>query len=803
MESIPAGKPAVFISYSSVDRDEAFAIRRLLEEHGCSVWLDYFDIKPAESVESELRGNLERADVACLLLSPTAVASRWVGFEIERALAEAGRVRLVPILLRPCKIPDPLSNRVAIDATAGIAQRAVALQIVRGITGTVDKGMLLDAARRQYLAQQARMAEASTKVPGAEAELGRVMELPIRDVTLEVDEDSFPPDRKTIFEVELMLDPMFTAPMSFFVAPFVEEGTWPIEFGFDQPSYREFFAARRPRVDCVFRWYNRALRPAAGTGSYDFLKLPASFTFRFDGEEVLARESGFHVKQRFEVPSIAKLRDRGSRFRVIAHHVDTKTAEEVDLDNSDLAFSVRARFADAEPANIVAFASRRDPDERTVLKCERLASVKSPIWREALLNLIEGPRTEGRAPGWKRSLVDAAEAGSTVADEDRRYAARLAYGEALVARHRGETLRALRLFQGAAVLLEPIVLHGAFTYDEGVLMFAACADLARYYVDNRKFQRAAEFVNTVGVVGQRLVQAAPSEPDYARLWADALAVNSLVHAENGDSERAVAELHESVDVWRRLWQELPSSDRLADAKLSVAHAMERAEAWKVRDRLPFDAWYAELDPEGRIEPAVRAAVRDLQEGPGWLRPADPKDWPARPFESPMLRYALRVPVRFSVEPEVRPLGKETEHVFRGPWPTERLIVSFMEKATGGKMANWVDAVAALTGFPILDLLPAGNEKPPELLEWRYEGAIPSFAERAKLDEAHGYQGLARLQTEPRRIARLYLLLARRGTFAWKVTLTFESACLPGMPEALVYSNDHVRAGAVLGDMRFG
>ena len=52
------------------------------------------------------------------------------------------------------------------------------------------------------------------------------------------------------------------------------------------------------------------------------------------------------------------------------------------------------------------------------------------------------------------------------------------------------------------------------------------------------------------------------------------------------------------------------------------------------------------------------------------------------------------------------------------------------------------------------------------------------------------------------LTRIYILMARRGELAWKVTLCFESAVLPGMPEPMVAANDHVRAGASLGYLRF-
>ena len=61
-------------SYSSVDRKVTFEIFQLLEAHECGVWLDFSDIKPSETLEKELKGNVQNTDVARILLSPTSAA---------------------------------------------------------------------------------------------------------------------------------------------------------------------------------------------------------------------------------------------------------------------------------------------------------------------------------------------------------------------------------------------------------------------------------------------------------------------------------------------------------------------------------------------------------------------------------------------------------------------------------------------------------------------------------------------------------------------------------------------------------
>src|SRR2546427_3534431 len=113
---------SVFISYSSADRGEALGVRRQLIRRGCAVWLDVFDIRIAEDLKHELGGGIARADVLCLLLSPTAVASPWVTEEIARGEEHAVKrgMRMIAILLRPCRPPDSLLGKVMLDATNGI-----------------------------------------------------------------------------------------------------------------------------------------------------------------------------------------------------------------------------------------------------------------------------------------------------------------------------------------------------------------------------------------------------------------------------------------------------------------------------------------------------------------------------------------------------------------------------------------------------------------------------------------------------------------------------------------------------------
>jgi hypothetical protein len=187
--------------------------------------------------------------------------------------------------------------------------------------------------------------------------------------------------------------------------------------------------------------------------------------------------------------------------------------------------------------------------------------------------------------------------------------------------------------------------------------------------------------------------------------------------------------------------------------------------------------------------------------PIWLEPIDLAGWPTHVVESEALHYALPLRQGWNTVPHRNETPVEKEHVYRGLYPADCLAISFMEQADpAANVRNWVEALLRLAGFPI-QALRRPDQAPPELLQWQYEGTSLSLDQRLAVDETHLYQGLAMLAGTPPDLARIYVLLARRGTWAWKVSLSFLSACPPGMPEEMITGNDHVRAGASLGYLR--
>ena len=63
---------------------------------------------------------------------------------------------------------------------------------------------------------------------------------------------------------------------------------------------------------------------------------------------------------------------------------------------------------------------------------------------------------------------------------------------------------------------------------------------------------------------------------------------------------------------------------------------------------------------------------------------------------------------------------------------------------------------------------------------------PRHAKALRVDEAHTYCGLAKYTEEGRSVlGRIYIVMARRKTLAWRLPLSIERACFDGMPEETV------------------
>jgi hypothetical protein len=93
----------VFLSHCGEDRAFATEIRDCLVAHGIPVWYSRTNIVGAQQWHDEIGAALARCNAFVVILSPAAVASKWVKRELLFALtADQYENAIVPLLHRPC-----------------------------------------------------------------------------------------------------------------------------------------------------------------------------------------------------------------------------------------------------------------------------------------------------------------------------------------------------------------------------------------------------------------------------------------------------------------------------------------------------------------------------------------------------------------------------------------------------------------------------------------------------------------------------------------------------------------------------
>jgi hypothetical protein len=118
----PAAVPErrIFLSYSRQDADFVERLGRDLIEKGIAVWKDTEELGVADSLPQEIGKAIEGSTWFGSVLSPSALASRWAGLELDIAMAlevETGSPRVLPILHRSCPIPALVRNKIYADFT--------------------------------------------------------------------------------------------------------------------------------------------------------------------------------------------------------------------------------------------------------------------------------------------------------------------------------------------------------------------------------------------------------------------------------------------------------------------------------------------------------------------------------------------------------------------------------------------------------------------------------------------------------------------------------------------------------------
>ena len=90
----------VFLSYSHKDGDLAKKIAYALENEGLEVWDAETEILPGDNFAEKISEALKASDAMVVLLTPEALDSKWIQWEIQYALGNKSyNHRVIPVLV--------------------------------------------------------------------------------------------------------------------------------------------------------------------------------------------------------------------------------------------------------------------------------------------------------------------------------------------------------------------------------------------------------------------------------------------------------------------------------------------------------------------------------------------------------------------------------------------------------------------------------------------------------------------------------------------------------------------------------
>jgi hypothetical protein len=130
---------SVFVSHNHTDREFARRLAADLKLAGVGVWIDEAEMGPGDSLFDKLESGIREMEYLGVILSPEAVASRWVRVELNAALqmeVRGGRVKVLPILFRRCEMPLFLLDKIHLDFTDPLRYHFAISELIRFVLGT-------------------------------------------------------------------------------------------------------------------------------------------------------------------------------------------------------------------------------------------------------------------------------------------------------------------------------------------------------------------------------------------------------------------------------------------------------------------------------------------------------------------------------------------------------------------------------------------------------------------------------------------------------------------------------------------
>lgn len=109
---------SIFLSHNHNDKPFVRQLANDLITKGIKVWIDEAEIKIGDSLIRKISSGIYEMDYLGVVLTPDSVQSHWVQEELEQALhiqISEAYVKVLPILLRDCKMPGFLVDKFYVD----------------------------------------------------------------------------------------------------------------------------------------------------------------------------------------------------------------------------------------------------------------------------------------------------------------------------------------------------------------------------------------------------------------------------------------------------------------------------------------------------------------------------------------------------------------------------------------------------------------------------------------------------------------------------------------------------------------
>lgn len=143
--------PLVFISHNKADKPAARELAIYLTADNVGVWFDEWDIKPGDSIVSEVDAGLRSCSHVLLLWSEHASRSKWVEREASSGIGKAlqtGRPRILPVILDDTPVPSLLTDVMYIKYQGGTEDDR--RNIINAVTGHAPSDNLIRAIVKKY-----------------------------------------------------------------------------------------------------------------------------------------------------------------------------------------------------------------------------------------------------------------------------------------------------------------------------------------------------------------------------------------------------------------------------------------------------------------------------------------------------------------------------------------------------------------------------------------------------------------------------------------------------------------------------